>query len=158
MVGVGRRRKRAQACSKRVVPGETSHDTSQARVRYLLGEEVEEPVELVEVASPLGHERTGVDLRRLERSNVELQAVAKPLDPPEDADSVALAEALVEELDVVPDARLDAAARVDELEREVRRAALRTQTTLARDREDALDDPIFGELGDRRRDGHERRV
>ena len=57
----------------------------------------------------------------------------------------------VEELDVVPDAAFDPAARVDELEREVRRAAASSRSrSLARDRVDALDDAVLGELGDRR--------
>ena len=85
---------------------------------------------------------------RLERAHVELEAVAEPLDAAEHAHGVALAEAAVEQLDVVPDARVDAPARVDELEREVRRAALRPQPALGLDGEDALDDAVLRELGD----------
>ena len=85
---------------------------------------------------------------RLERADVELEPVAEPLDAAEHAHGVALGEPRVEQLDVVPHARLDAPARVDELEREVRRAAFRAQPLLARDRVDALDDAVFGELGD----------
>ena len=92
---------------------------------------------------------------RLERAHVELQPVAELLDAAEHAHRVALAEARVEQLDVVPDARLDAAARVDELEREVRRAAFRPQALLPRDGVDALDGAVLRELGDRR---HDRRV
>ena len=62
---------------------------------------------------------------RLERPHVELEPVAEPLDPAEHAHRVALGEAAVEQLDVVPDARVDVPGRVDELEREVGRAALR---------------------------------
>ena len=62
---------------------------------------------------------------RLDRAHLELEPVAEALDAAEHAHGVALREAPVEQLDVVPDARLDPAARVDELEREVRRAALR---------------------------------
>ena len=77
-----------------------------------------------------GREPRGVDVARLERAHVELEPVAEALDAAEHAHRVALAEAPVEQLDVVPDARVDAAARVDELEREVRRAALRPQLRL----------------------------
>ena len=49
----------------------------------------------------------------------------------------------------VPDARVDPAARVDELEREVRSAALRAPPLLAGDRVDALDDAVLGQLCDR---------
>ena len=83
------------------------------------------------------------------RAHVELEPVAVPLDAPEHANRVALVEPRVEQLDVVPDAPLDAPARVDQLEREVRRAALRPQPALARDRVDPLDDAILGQLGDR---------
>ena len=115
------------------------------------GEEVEEAVELVRVAAhrrartPAGSVVRGV----LDRADVELEPVAVALDPAEHAHRVALAESRVEQVDVVPDARLDAAARVDELEREVRGAVLRPQPPLARDRVDALDDAVLGQLGDR---------
>ena len=124
-------------------------------MRDLGGEEVEEAVELVRVAPQRRRERGRVaaSRRRLERADVELEAVAEALDPAEHPHRVALREARVEQLDVVPDARLDAAARVDELEREVRRAALRAQPPLARDRVDALDDPVLDELRDRSRSG-----
>ena len=98
------------------------------------GEEVEEAVELVDVAARLGHELGRVGVRRLERANLELEPIAEALHPAEHPDGVALAEAAVEQLDVVPDARLDAPARVDELEREVRAPRTRAQTLLARDR------------------------
>src|SRR5207245_7363088 len=58
-------------------------------------------------------------------------------------------EARVEQLDVVPDARIDAPARVDELEGEVWSPAASAQTLLARHRVDAFDDPLFGQLCDR---------
>ena len=93
----------------------------QARVRDLGDEELEEAGELVGVAPHRRGERRGVDVGRLERAHVELQPVAELLDPAEHAHRVAFAEAAVEQLDVVPDARLDPAGRVDELEREVRR-------------------------------------
>ena len=91
--------------------------------------------------------RVGV-LGRLERAHLHLELAAEALDAAEDAHGVALGEARVEQLDVVPDARLDPAARVDELEREVRRAGPRSPPLLPRDREHALDGPVLGELGD----------
>ena len=97
-----------------------------------------------------GGKRRRIGVRRgLERAHVELQAVAELLDPSEHAHRVALREARVEQLDVVPHARVDPPARVDELEREVGRAAARAQPLLARDGVDAFDDPLLGELRDR---------
>ena len=89
------------------------------------GEELEEAVELVRVAPHRGREpRRVVVGRGLDRAHLELEPVAEALDAAEHANRVAFAEARVEQVDVVPDASLDAAARVDELEREVRRPAL----------------------------------
>src|SRR5215211_7762747 len=85
----------------------------------LVAEELEEAVELVGVAAQCRGQRGGVGFRRLERADVELEAVAEAVDPPEDADGVSLAEPAVEERDIAPDPRLDPAARVYELEREV---------------------------------------
>ena len=116
----------------------------------LAGEEVEEAVELVGVAAHRRGEAGRVGVRGgLDRADVELEPVAVALDAAEHAHGVALGEPRVEQVDVVPDARLDAAARVDELEREIRGAVPRPQPPLARDRVDALDDAVFGELGDR---------
>ena len=55
-----------------------------------------------------------------------------------------------------PDASFDAPARVDQLEREVRRAALRAQPPLPGDRVDALDHAVFGKLGDAAHTGQSR--
>ena len=55
----------------------------------------------------------------LERADLELEPVAEALDPSQNPHGVALAEPRVEEVDVVPDPALDAAAPVDELEHEV---------------------------------------
>ena len=64
-------------------------------------------------------------------------------------DRVALLEALVEQVDVAPDPSLDPAARVRQLEREVRGSRPRATPLLLRDGVDALDGPVLGELGDR---------
>lgn len=80
---------------------------------------------------------------------MHLQLSAESLDATEDANGVALAEALVEEVDVVPDARVYAPARIGQLERQVRSAGAGAPTLLLRDREHALDGPVLDELGDR---------
>src|SRR5919108_739544 len=119
--------------------------------RDLAGEELEEPVELVRVAPERGGQLGGVlALRRLDGAHLELQAVSEAVDPAEHTDGVALREASVEQLDVAPDARLDPAARIDELEREVRRARARAEALLLRDRVDTVDDAVLLELRDRR--------
>ena len=125
-------------------------------MRKLAGEKLEKAVKLVEVAPRLGHELSRIDIGLLERAHVELKPVAEALDPSEDADGVALVEAPVEQLDVVPDARVDAPRRVDELEGEIRGPGARPSALLARNREDLLDEPILGKLGDRNRGSHER--
>ena len=88
-------------------------------------------------------------LRGLDGAHLHLELAAEALDATEHAHGVALVEALVEQLDVVPDPRLDATARVGELEREVRGARARAPPLLLRHREHALDGPVLGELGDR---------
>jgi uncharacterized protein (DUF1015 family) len=126
-----------------------SYHDSQAGVPKLAGQELKEPVELVRVAAKSRCERAGIGLRSgLERSHLELEPVAKPLDASEHAHGVAFPEAGVEELDVLPHARIDPSARIDELEDEVGRAAARPPALLARDRVDAFDQPVLGELGD----------
>src|SRR3954470_10155441 len=117
-------------------------------MRDLRGEELEEAVELFDIAPRLGNERGGIGLRGLERAHLELKPVAKPFHPPEHAHRVSLSEALVEKIDVVPDARVDPSARVHELEREVRTSTARSQALLACDGEQAVDHAILGELGD----------
>ena len=78
------------------------------------------PVELVGVAAHGGRELGGIGSGRLDRAHLDLEPAAESLHASEHADGVALGEAAVEQLDVVPDAGLDATARVDELECEVR--------------------------------------
>ena len=122
----------------------------QALVRDLRDEELEKAFELVRVAAHRGRHPRGIDvLCRLERAHLELEPVAEPLDAAEHAHGVSFGEAGVEQLDVVPDPRRDPAARVDELEREIRGAVSRAQPLLLRDRVDALDGAVLLELGDR---------
>jgi uncharacterized protein (DUF1015 family) len=152
-VVVGRGGQLAEPRPELSVPERVRHEVAKAGVRDLAREELQEPVELVGIAAHRRdeHRRICVGIG-LERANLELQAVAEALDPSEHAHRVALAEPRVEEVDVVPDASLDAAAPVDELEREVGGARPRPQPALARDRVGSLHDPILGELGD---GGHE---
>ena len=113
-------------------------------------EELEEPVELADVAAQSGRERGGIlALGGLERANLELQPVAIAVDPAENANRVALAEAPVEELDVAPDPRFDSTARVYQLQRQVVRAGSGAPPLLSGDRVHALDHAVLLELGDR---------
>ena len=119
-------------------------------MRDLACEELEEAVELVAVSANRRGERRRVGLGRLlERAHLDLEPVAEALDPAEHANRVALVEAGVEQVDVVPDPRVHPAARIDELQREVGGTALRPQPLLAGDGVDALDDPVLGQVGDR---------
>ena len=114
----------------------------------LAGEEVEEAVELLRVAAHGRRQLGRIAVRRgLDRAHLHLEPAAEPLHASEHADGVALGEAAVEQLDVVPDARLDPPARVDELEGEIGRAVLRPPALLAADGEHALDGAILRELG-----------
>src|SRR5205823_13342112 len=56
------------------------------------------------------------------------------------------------QVDVLPYPPFEAAARVDELEREVVGAASGAEPPLARHRVDPFDDPVLGQLGDRAHD------
>ena len=121
---------------------------------HLADEELEEAFELVRVAAQARSQARRIDaLGRLERPHLDLELVAEPLDAAEHAHRVAGVEPSVEHVDVVPDARGDPAARVDELEREIARAVPRAQPLLARHRVDPLNGAVFLELGDGR---HER--
>jgi uncharacterized protein (DUF1015 family) len=125
-------------------------DRAESLVGDLRGEELEEPVQLVGVAPKGRCQRGRVRVRRrLYGSHLHLQPTAEALDSPEHMDGVALIEALVEELDVGPDPRLYATARVGELEREVCGAVAGAPALLLRHSEHALDGPVLGELGDR---------
>ena len=119
-------------------------------MRDLGGEELEEAVELVGVAAQRRRQRRRIRiLGGLDGSHLDLELAAEALDPTEHVHGVALAEPLVEQIDVVPDSCFDAPARVGELEREVRRAGASAPPLLLRHREHALDGPVLGELGDR---------
>ena len=132
------------------IPNERVDDGGQPVVRDLGGEELEEAVELVGIAPKRGRERGRIGiLGSLDRAHLNLELPAEALDAAEHAHGVTFGEALVEQIDVVPDARFHAAARVDELEREVGGARASTPALLSRHREHALDGPVLDELGDR---------
>lgn len=154
VVAVGRRRKRPQPFADLGIAHEASDERTQLPVGELLGQELEEAVELVEIA-PCGRgeaRRVGVGL--LERAHIELEAIPEALDPAQHPDRVALLEPAVEDLDVTPHASVDPAARIDELEREVRGAGPRPEPPLARDGEGALHDPVLLELRNRHGEVH----
>ncbi len=122
---------------------------SELRVGELTDEELEEAVQLVGVATQRRRQvcRVGVG-RGLDRPHLHLEPAAEPLHAPEHAHGVTFGEAAVEQLDVVPDPRVDPSARIDELEREVRRTVLRPASLLTADGVDAFDGSVLGELGD----------
>jgi Protein of unknown function (DUF1015) len=138
-----------QARAQVDVTREASHERVQLRMGDLRGEKLEEAVELLDVTTGFRHQGRRIRLRRLERPHLELQAVTEALDPSEDVHRVPFPEALVEELDVAPDPRIDAPARIDELEREIGAPAAGTKALLAGDRIGALDDPVLCQLRDR---------
>jgi hypothetical protein len=148
-VRVGRRGKRSQASAKVRIADEAPEELPQAPMRDLGGQELEEPVELLYVSARFGHERRGVVLRWLEGANLQLQAVAEAFHAPQHAHGVAFAETFVEEVDVAPDARVDATARIHELEREIGTPAAGAQPLLAGDRERAFDNSVLGKLRNR---------
>jgi hypothetical protein len=117
-------------------------------MRDLRREELEEAVELVRVAPEGGRELGRIGLGALHGADLELEPLAEAGDAAEHAHGVALGEAAVQELDVVPHPGLDPAGAVDELERQVGGTFPRPQPLLARDRVDALDDAILRQLGD----------
>ncbi len=144
-------RQRAERFPDVGIANERVHDRGDARVRDLGDEELEESVELVRIPAQGGGEcgRIGV-LRRLDRAHLDLEPAAEALDAAEHPNGVALVEALVEEVDVVPDPRLDSTARVDELESEIRGAVAGASPLLPGHCKHALDGPVLDELGDRR--------
>ena len=142
--------KRAERLSQLGVAHERVDDRRQPGVRDLSRKELEEPVELVRVASQRRGERRRVGLlRRLDRAHLHLELAAEALDATEDAHGVALPEALVEQVDVVPHPCLHTTARIGELEREVRRSRPCASALLLGHCEHALDGPVLDELGDR---------
>jgi hypothetical protein len=140
---------RSQPRAKARIRDEPANEHVQLWMRELTGEELEEPVELVDVAAGLGDERRGIGLGRFERPHLELEAVSEALDPPEHVHRVAFTEALVEEVDVAPDPCVDPAARIDELQGQIRASVAGAKALLAGDRVRAFDDSVLRQLSDR---------
>ena len=134
-----------QAVAEPRVGEEPADRLAEAGMGELSREELEEAVELVPVPPYGGGKIGGIGVcGTLERADVDLEPVAEALDPSDDANRVALTEAPIQELDVRPHARPDPAARVDELEGEVRRPGSSAQPLLAGNRVHALDDAVLG--------------
>ena len=144
------RRERAKRSPDVRVPDEGVDDSGKSLVGDLGREELEEAVELVRVA-PQGRRelgRVGV-LGGFDRTHLHLEPSSEALDATEHPYGVALPEALVEQVDVVPDPCVHAATGVHELEGEIRGACPRAPALLLGDREHAFDGPVRDELGDR---------
>jgi hypothetical protein len=146
VVGVGCRRIRAKRRSREYA----RHRLSQPDVGDLGNEELEEAFELLRVPAHCWREGRRVDVRRFECPHLELETVAELLHASEHAHRVALAEASVQQLDVVPHPPGDAPRCIGELEREVGRAGPRLQPLLLGHGKNAVDDAVFGQLRDRR--------
>jgi hypothetical protein len=126
-------------------------------VGQLAREELEEAVQLGCVPPERRRQVGGVGvLHGFDRTDLELEPVAEAVDAAEHAHGVALGEALLQELDVVPDPSLDPPAGIDELEREVGTSRAGAESLLPRHRVDALDDPVVLELRDRAHCGESR--
>jgi len=124
-------------------------DSGEARMGDLACEEVEEAVELVAVTPEPGRQLGRIRLRsRLDGAHLHLEPPTEPLHPAEDAYRVALGETSVQQLHVVPDARVNPAACIHELERQVGGAVLRPPPLLPPDGEHPFHGSVLGELGD----------
>jgi hypothetical protein len=149
VVRVGCGRQNAEPGPEGRVGDEGADEGLQLRMGDLCGEELEETVELFQVAAGLGDEGRRVGFGGLERPYLELEPVAEAFHSPEHADGIALSKALVQQIDVAPDAGIDPAAWIHELERQIGAAAAGAKALLAGDRVCALDDPVLCQLRDR---------
>jgi hypothetical protein len=149
VVRVGCGRQDAEPGPEGRVGEEGADEGTQLGMGDLCGKELEEAVELFQVAASLRNERRRVFRCRLECPHLELEPVAEALHPPEHPDCVSLPKALVQQVDVAPDAGIDPPARIHELERQVGAAAAGAKALLAGDRVCALDDPVLCQLRDR---------
>jgi uncharacterized protein (DUF1015 family) len=150
VVAVHGRGKSAQAPPSFAFPEQRRDGRAKGLVRDFGEEEVEESLQLIGVAAAGRCERRRIGLgRRLERAHLDLQLVAEALDPTHDAHRIALRKAGIEQVDVVPDARLDATALVAQLEREVGSSGSRAQAFLAGDGIDAVYGAVRDQLGER---------
>jgi hypothetical protein len=149
MVCVGCGGQHSQPRAEVRIRDEPAQEPAQLGMRDLASEKLEEPVELIDVAARPWDKGGGISLGRLERAHLELEAVAEALDASEDVHCVAFTKALVEQVDVAPDTRVDPPARINELERQVRAPVASAKALFAGDRVRALDDPVLCQLRDR---------
>ena len=127
-----------------------AREVSQALVRDVFGQELEEALEVVDVAARTRREleRVGRDFGLLDGAHHDLRAATVLLHAAEYADDVADLEAPVENGGVVEDRGLDAARLVGQLEREIRRARARTTAILADHGKRRVDELSFDEIAD----------
>jgi hypothetical protein len=154
VMAVARARRPAPRRAQRRVAEQRVEQRAQAGVVDLAREVLEEAIELVEVTVGDRQEGRGIGVvvgRARDRAQLDLQLVAEALDASRDAHEVAALEAPGEHVGVAEGARLDGAAAVAQLDREVRRARPRQQAILARAREDALDLLARAQRGDAHR-------
>ena len=148
-VGAGRGERPQSAPNLRVADERIDHG-GKAFVSDLSRDELEEAVELVGIPAQRRRQRRRIRiLGGFDGSYLDLELAAEALDPTEHVHSVAFAEPLVEEIDVVPHSCFHSPARIGQLQREVGGASASASPLLLRHREHALDSPVLGELGDR---------
>ena len=135
--------------AQRAVAQQPLEQRRVAGVVDLAREVLEEAVELVEVAVGDGQEGRRVgSLGARDLAQLELQLVAEPLHAPAHAHEIAALEAAGEQVGVAERARLDRAAAVAQLEREIGHAGARLQAVLARAGEHRVDLVAGAQAGD----------
>ena len=144
-------RQSAQRGANLRIAHERADDRRQRGMRDLGREKLEEAVELVCVSTQRGRERGRIRiLGRLDGTYLDLELPAEALHAPEDVNGIPLLEATVEQVDVVPHSRLDATARISQLECEIGSPSASTAPLLLRHCEYALDGAILAQVGDGR--------
>ena len=97
VMGSGVGRKLAQPAAEPRVGEKSAHERLEAGVRELADQELEEAVQLVGIATERRRQLGGIlALGRLERADVELEAIAVLVHPAEHTHGVALAEPGIE--------------------------------------------------------------
>jgi hypothetical protein len=136
VVAVERRGRAAQAPAQRLIGEDRLHQRAQRDVHDLAGQEVDEPVQVLDVAARSRHELQRVAVGQpLDAPHHELRAAAVVLGLGQHAHRVALAEALVEHRGVLEHHAPDTARAVGELHAQERAAGARAAALLAQDGE-----------------------